>query len=176
MKNSFADRVRVAAGKHPTGFSPDDIARDLNLKTNADLKRLAVTLNIGLKRGKYVRVAHGGDYCLAENRSRPQKRESMWRWIRKEEKPVSVRDLVEICGVCPKYAREFLQGMAKGGYLVRLYDGRYRLVNDSFECPENAQKLARIKKHKADKKQRALEALADADRAISVARAAIMED
>lgn len=177
----IASRVREIMKAAPSGtaFTGRALARALGLSSPRERETLRSALRDMRRRGEVERLPDGGYRRTGLKRDKPEIREVMWHFLRSRRQcgsPVTVADLVEVCGASAKYATEWLQMLTRRGVLKRVSEfglpGAYRMVTDPVEMPEDEPKKARLKAV-YDHKKRALAALDQAARAIIEARIAI---
>jgi len=184
MKGSFADKVRTAfleLGAGGREVTLDDLVRRAMIKTYKDRKKVTLVMRDLVKAGDAARVADG--VWKPTEKARPvERREAMLRIIR-ARKVVTVADLQELCGVTESYAKEFLGLLMRQGF-VRYEKqgpkygprrGKYRLVKDVREVPEDEDKALRLRKIRKQKKKEALAALDRAGLEILAVRMALSE-
>lgn len=92
-----------------------------------------------------------GWYRMIPRKDPVQIRQKMWSILR-SRRLVSIEDLMELTGAGREYARQWLGMLAGHEIVARQDDGRFRLVQDTVEQPDNdvkAEKLRQIRRKKA---------------------------
>ncbi len=151
----------------------------LRLKTGKEHKRLLNTLCDLARSGKIVRVRQGV-YALAPAAGQPDKREVMWRLL-KMRRHLKVEDLVEMAAVSQAYANEWLRLLVKRGVVRCIQEpepgqpGRWMLINDSAEMPQDEDKAQRLRNLRL-KKKKALARLNSALTALGEVRQLLIEE
>lgn len=127
------------------------------------------------KAGEILRLERGL-YEYRGKQGKPQLREVMWRILR-ARRSVTVDDLVELSGAKEGYALEWLQMLARNGIVRHLKTGRWQMISDPVDMPDDGKKADRLKNLRINKKA-ALAAIALATGALQDARVVIeqMED
>jgi hypothetical protein len=127
----------------------------LHIQTRKDHKRMLNTLSELAGRGKIVRVRQGV-YAPVATADTPDKREVMWR-LMKMRRRVSVDDLVEMAGVSPAYALEWLRLLVRREVARNVEEpgkrGLWVLLNDNVEMPVDVDKAEKLRNIRLKKKK-----------------------
>jgi len=181
-QQSFAKTVLVAVQwlTQPGGeVAVDKLSILLRLKTAVEHKRLLNTLCDLARSGKIVRVRQGV-YGPAPVAGQPDKREVMWRLL-KMRRHLKVEDLVEMAAVSQAYANEWLRLLVKRGVVRCIQEpepgqpGRWMLINDNAEMPQDEDKAARLRNLRL-KKKKAIARLDSALTALGEVRQLLIEE
>ena len=154
MRGSYSAKVREAAKEFAlvgSNFRVCDLEKAVGVQTYEERKKLRKATEELVRRKEFERVERGlyryvGKECV------PQKQQVMWRFLRMS-RSVTAEDLQVVVGVTEKYAKEWLGHLAARG-IVRLNEGgKYQLVVDTLEMPENEAKAERLRMLRERKKE-----------------------
>ncbi len=164
--SSFAARVRVAAldlGKGGAEFSAVALSDAIGIQDRAGGKRLTWVVRDFKRTGELLPGTKKGVYRLGERAlaSRPHKKQIMWRTLR-GRRTVTVADLMEFAGVSRDYVGEWLRVLVRRGVVRRLPEGKYQLVQDSIEQPDDNAKAQRLRELRLQQALQVAESLARA--------------
>lgn len=171
---SFAGRVRAAArklGADGNEFSAGDLSHEAGVQTFDGNKRLHWVIR-DLKNAGELVVVHKGIYRLNKepqnlrlSNTEPKKveggrsrslREIMWRFLRMR-KVVTVGDLQEASGAAESYASEWLRMLSRQEVVKKLSGGRWQLVvTDVLDTPHDLEKAEKLRKMRAERKEKLL--------------------
>ncbi len=158
-QQSFAktvnDTLQAAARSGGGEADANKLSCLLHLQTRQEHKRLLNTLSDLSRRGKIVRVRQGV-YAPAPAAGEPDKREIMWRLL-KMRRRVTVDDLMEMAAVSRAYANEWLRLLVKREVVSCIQEpgqpGRWVLINDCAEMPQDSDKAERLRNIRLKKKK-----------------------
>jgi predicted transcriptional regulator len=167
---TFAGRVRAAArqlGLLSDGtrieFSAADLSHAAGVQTIRGTKKLHWAIRDMKEAGELISVRKGV-YRLADGARESkvrEKREVMWRFLRIRGS-VTVGELQEAAGVSEEYAGEWLQMLKRRGIVKPTKGGRLRLMVDSAEAPHDLEKAEKLRKLRAERKNRLESAIDEA--------------
>ena len=157
---SLTGKIRAAAqemGKDGSEFSAVELADRIGIQTFRDKQRMHWMVKDLKKRGIFVSIGVGV-YRLAEQpkvKSDPEKRQVMWRFLRMR-KTVSVGDLQEASGASRNYAMQWLRLLVRRGVVKVVGKGRWILIQDVVETPDDTEKAEKLRELRARQKEFAL--------------------
>lgn len=173
---SFAGQVREAArslGRDGATFSYEDIGGVVGIQKYAEKHKIWDAVADLRKAGEIELVSRGVLSWKGKIKQKPQIRERMWRAL-KAKGSVTVPDLQELAGASEAYAREWIQMLVRRE-VVRAFDnGRYQLIKDPDEMPQNTEAVEKYRNIRGRKKL-ALEAIRMAERALGEAKRAVAD-
>lgn len=160
MKETLAGKVRAAAqelGRGGREFTVNQLAIDkLDLLTDKEKKPVRAVFQDMLDRGEFVKV-RPGVYRLGEQNSKPKLRDVMWDLLR-HRGSITVEDLIELAGVSPEYAREWLEMLVRRG-LARKSDrhgphgtSTWIIIRNPVEPPRDHEKAEKLRALRARQK------------------------
>lgn len=161
---SFASQVRLAlqeiASSAPA--SVKDIAKKLDLVSNAEKQPLYNTLRDFAKSGEIVRTSPDMiSYKGRKSQQKPELREILWRVLR-ARRSVTIDDLVELSGASHDYTKQWLQMLARQEVVTvdktPNQKAFYILVQDPVTIPTDDKEPARLRAIR-DRKKEALNKL-----------------
>lgn len=179
MKEQITDisakRIRKIARELGAGtaeFSLADLEEKLGLRLFLERSCLRDRVQYLIGRGELTRCGNGSYRLSGNSKSKPaQKQQIMWRFLRMQ-KTVTVEDLCEVAETSQVYAEEWLRHLVSRGIVRDHENGKFQLIKDTFELPENVEKAEKLKAIRTKKKQQAIAILARAkDILDSVAKA-----
>jgi hypothetical protein len=157
----FANQVRQVL-KEMASMQPvhvQDVARKLDLISNADKQPMYQTFRDFLKSGEIERTET--DMFLYKGKKsdqKPELREILWRVLR-ARKAVTAEDLVELSGASPDYVKQWLMMLQRQEVIsVRPSDKKsgvktYVLVQDPVAMPTDDKKAEKLRETRSRKKE-----------------------
>ena len=169
MKETFTGRIRKAArALAPNTFTMRDVSIKADIRTRDEDLRARGVIHDLKKTGEIVNMSRGVYAYAGRQKGKPEIRERMWRILR-ARRNVSVDDLMELAGASESYAKEWLRMIERRG-VIRAKNGRYRMIEDPIDMPEDDAKAEALRRLRGTKKAQALEALDSASASIAYAR------
>lgn len=150
MKNSFANRVRMAAQdfrQRGRTFTSEDVADAFQIQDYGDKKRIYNAIYDLTKNGEVKRVG-AGVYTYTGKQTQPSRQKVMWNYIRMRSKcgaTVTIEELRGAADISEKYAREWMDFLIKRGFVKKLNKGRFQLVKDQVDMPTNDEKAEKLR-------------------------------
>lgn len=151
-KNSFANRVRVAAQELGAGgksFTVTDLSIKAKVKNRKEEKRMTSTMQDFIKAGEARRISTGVYIYVGKTPKGLPLKDQMKNLLRIKGF-VTVEELREL-GAAEAYAVEWLSMLVRRGVAVQHSNGRYELIANMV-IPENDDKAARLRELRAKKK------------------------
>ncbi|NCC91718.1 MAG: hypothetical protein EOM10_00315 [Opitutae bacterium] len=148
-KSSFASLVRAILaenGRMTTLEIRDEVIRRADEDMIAGRKvrpMVQHALKDLLKAGEVLR-ADVSTYVWAGKKEPVQIRAKMWSILR-SRRVVSIEDLMELTGSSRGYALQWTRTLARHEIVTVQEDGRFRLVKDTVEQPDNEAKAAQLR-------------------------------
>ena len=155
-KGTFASLVReilAEKGRMTTLEIRDEVIRRADPAMIAGRKvrpMVQYVLKDMLKAGEVLR-ADVSTYVWAGRKEPVQLRAKMWSILR-SRRVVSIDDLMELTGASRPYAQQWTRTLARQEIVAVQEDGRFRLVKDTVEQPDNevkAEQLRQLRRRKA---------------------------
>ncbi len=173
MNETFTGRIRKAArALAPNTFTTRDLSIQAGIKSRLEDRNIRSVINDLRKTGEIVNMSRGVYTYAGKQKGKPEIRERMWRILR-ARRNVSVDDLMELAGASEDYAKQWLRMLDRRG-VIRAKNGRYRMIEDPIDMPEDDAKAEALRRLRGTKKAQALKALDSASASIAYARG-IME-
>jgi len=168
MKETFTGRIRKAArALAPNTFTMRDLSIKADIRTRDEDLRVRSVIHDLKKTGEIVNMSRGVYTYVGRQKKKPEICERMWRILR-ARRNVTVDDLMELAGASESYAREWLRMIERRG-VIRAKNGRYRMIEDPIDMPEDEEKAGALRVLRQKKKEQALAALNSAAAAIAEA-------
>ena len=154
QKNSFAQRIRQAAMELSRGgrsVTLKELSIQAGLVNRVEKKRMSNAMCDFLKAGEVERLSQGVYRYLGKKNMPVEKRLVMWRLL-KMRRSVTVADLQELAGASRHYAWQWLSSLIRQDVVQKLGNGKYRLVKDVAEMPEDEERAGKLRELRAEKK------------------------
>jgi hypothetical protein len=161
---TWASKVRGSLQAMGKGwkFRTDELIEKVGVQSRREKEKTLGALRDFVKRGEVERIDPRLYLYRGSRDEKPTKKKVMWDYMRMRRKSgatVTVEELQQISEASADYVREWIRSVVRLGAVKDLKDGRYQLLQDPTDMPDDGSKAEKLRELRRRQKARVVEAL-----------------